>query len=221
MSIRRVLRASAVLLATAAGWGATTVTLARWTRTLARPLLTARAVGDTAVDAVAGAAAAGAALAVTTWFALALAGAVLATARQQTRAPGAAWGPGRPTAPRAGTRAPAAVRRLAALLLGAGLAAAPAGPAVSAAADGSRPDRPAAVTSLDRPATRVPAVVRVRPGDSLWAIAARRLGGDPTDAAVAHAWPRWHHANRARIGADPDLLVPGQLLHPPTTEESR
>jgi resuscitation-promoting factor RpfA len=221
MPIRWVLRVSAVLLVTAAGWGATTVTLARWARTLARPLLTGRAAGDTAVDAVAGAAAAGAAIAVTTWFALALAGAVLSTARQQLRARGAACCPARHTAAGAGTRAPAALRRLAALLLGAGLAAAPAGPAASAAADGSRPDRPAAVTSLDRPAARVPAVVRIRPGDSLWAIAARHLGGDPPDAAVAHAWPRWHHANRARIGADPDRLVPGQLLHPPTTEESR
>ncbi len=59
------------------------------------------------------------------------------------------------------------------------------------------------------------AEVVVRRGDSLWAIAARHLGPGATDAEVAAEWPRWYAANRATIGADPDLVLPGQVLRPP------
>jgi hypothetical protein len=55
----------------------------------------------------------------------------------------------------------------------------------------------------------------VRRGDTLWSITARHLGGAATDAEIAQAWPRWYLANRAVIGADPDLLLPGQILTPP------
>jgi resuscitation-promoting factor RpfA len=73
--------------------------------------------------------------------------------------------------------------------------------------------------SADRPAGGD--VVVVRPGDTLWTLAATRLGdGDPAHErdvrAVAAAWPRWWHANRAVVGPDPDLIRPGQVLHPPT-----
>lgn len=57
--------------------------------------------------------------------------------------------------------------------------------------------------------------VVVRRGDTLWEIAARHLGAGATPAEVARAWPEWHRANRAVIGADPDLLLPGQRLVPP------
>ncbi|ANH36585.1 hypothetical protein I601_0131 [Nocardioides dokdonensis FR1436] len=56
--------------------------------------------------------------------------------------------------------------------------------------------------------------VTVAPGDTLWGLAARRLP-DACDAAVAEYWPRVHRANRAVVGADPDLLRPGQLLRLP------
>lgn len=69
------------------------------------------------------------------------------------------------------------------------------------------------------PATAVPraAVVSrprevvVRPGDSLWSIAADLLGPGADDAEVTAAWHRLHAANRARVG-DPDLIRPGQRL---------
>jgi resuscitation-promoting factor RpfA len=82
-------------------------------------------------------------------------------------------------------------------------------------------DRPGARAISSRPAGRVPSgrdttVVVVRPGDSLWAIAARHLGPDPPDAAVAASWPRWYQRNRAVVGPDPDLLRPGQRLVAPT-----
>jgi hypothetical protein len=67
----------------------------------------------------------------------------------------------------------------------------------------------------DSPAPRESKVV-VRPGDSLWLIAARRLGGHPTDAAIAAAWPHWYATNRDVIGADPRLIVPGQRLVDPS-----
>lgn len=67
------------------------------------------------------------------------------------------------------------------------------------------------------PVARVqtPRTVTVRPGDSLWAIAAARLGANPAPARVAAAWPRWFATNRAVIGADPDHLVPGEVLKAP------
>lgn len=60
------------------------------------------------------------------------------------------------------------------------------------------------------------AVVVVRAGDTLWDIAARHLGPESTDQDVAEAWPRWYSANLDQIGADPDLILPGQRLVVPT-----
>lgn len=57
--------------------------------------------------------------------------------------------------------------------------------------------------------------VVVHRGDSLWSIAARHLGHEPSDAEIAREWPRWYAANRAVIGSDPDLLHPGQVLAAP------
>lgn len=62
------------------------------------------------------------------------------------------------------------------------------------------------------PRTVAPRTVVVRPGDSLWAIAEHRLGPDSDAADIAAAWPRWHAANRERIGPDPDLIHPGTRL---------
>ena len=46
-------------------------------------------------------------------------------------------------------------------------------------------------------------------GDSLWSLAARHLGPGADATEVAEAWPRWWEANRAVVGDDPDLLLPG------------
>ncbi len=50
--------------------------------------------------------------------------------------------------------------------------------------------------------------VVVRPGDTLWEIAARHLG-DP------HRWPEIYALNDAAIGADPDLIHPTTRLRLP------
>ena len=57
--------------------------------------------------------------------------------------------------------------------------------------------------------------VVVRPGDSLWRIATEALGPGADDVAVAAYWQHVHQLNRHVIGADPDLIRPGQHLLTP------
>jgi hypothetical protein len=88
------------------------------------------------------------------------------------------------------------------------------------------PPRPATVSAPNWPSVpaqseppqrrRTPAdEIRVRTGDSLWLIAAHRLGPHASPAHIAHEWPRWYAANRAEIGPDAELIHPGQVLHAP------
>ena len=83
----------------------------------------------------------------------------------------------------------------------------------------SGPERP-------RPAAG-PHTVVVRPGDTLWAIAARRLPPGATPAAIDRGWRSLYAANRAVIGPDPDLIRAGTGLRLPpvppsvTEEENR
>jgi nucleoid-associated protein YgaU len=54
----------------------------------------------------------------------------------------------------------------------------------------------------------------VASGDTLWDIAAMVLQtNDPV--RIARYWPRIHRLNRAVIGRDPNLIVPGQVLELP------
>lgn len=55
----------------------------------------------------------------------------------------------------------------------------------------------------------------VRRGDSLWAIAESELGSDAHPAATDRRWRLWYEENRAVIGADPNLILPGQVLGSP------
>lgn len=111
------------------------------------------------------------------------------------------------------------------LLLAACGVAAVAGPATASGGDGPTPsltglplpDRAtgaAGPASTDRP-EGTHRTVRVRPGDSLWGIAARTLGPGASAAEVASYWHRMHALNATTVGADPDLLQPGQLLRLP------
>lgn len=56
----------------------------------------------------------------------------------------------------------------------------------------------------------------VRPGESLWSIAAEELGPQASAAAIAQRWPQWWHTNAAQLGDQPQLLHPGQHLLTPT-----
>ena len=64
-----------------------------------------------------------------------------------------------------------------------------------------------------------PDTVLVAPGDSLWRIAAQRLGPSATEQQIAVGWPYWYRANRQVIGRDPNLLRPGERLTVPASEE--
>lgn len=138
---------------------------------------------------------------------------------------------------------PAGARRGAGLLLGLGLGVAgpvtgigvsvAVAPAASAAPAGDVPDWPAAVAPSATPTrTSMPdwpvdppappdqgshVVVR---GDCLWDIVRTRLheqtGHPPSDGQTARAVHAWWTANAGVIGADPDLLLPGQVLRAPT-----
>lgn len=70
-----------------------------------------------------------------------------------------------------------------------------------------------------RPGTDERHEVVVHRGDSLWSIAAEHLGRDASDAEIARAWPVWFALNRDRIGADPDLILPGQILRIPSAAQ--
>ncbi|WP_157557714.1 LysM peptidoglycan-binding domain-containing protein [Intrasporangium oryzae] len=89
---------------------------------------------------------------------------------------------------------------------------------------GWRPTRPAPVLDPERATLLAPAPrlqtatveqITVRRGDTLWAIAARHLGPEATDAQVAREWPRWYAANAGVVGDDPDSIEPGTQLVAP------
>ncbi len=61
---------------------------------------------------------------------------------------------------------------------------------------------------------------RVKAGDTLWSIAASALSTDDP-ARIARFWPRLHRMNRAVIGADPNMILPGQVLRLPAEREDR
>ncbi len=84
----------------------------------------------------------------------------------------------------------------------------------------SLPDRPGSdpvrqTAAVEDHPDRTGAAVEVRPGDTLWAIAARTLPPGASPADIAHATTAWHDANRDVIGDDPDLIHPAQRLVPP------
>lgn len=79
------------------------------------------------------------------------------------------------------------------------------------------PAEPGAPTSPASPDASV-GTVEIRPGDTLWGLAARSLGPDASDAQIAAEWPRWYAANASTIGPDPDVLLPGQMLVVPSSD---
>ena len=78
------------------------------------------------------------------------------------------------------------------------------------------PPQPVALLSRGSAEEHLVTVVR---GNTLWAVAARHLGGDASAEEIAEAWPRWYAVNRPVIGADPHLILPGQQLRPPAAAD--
>jgi len=101
----------------------------------------------------------------------------------------------------------------------AGALSVPAAQAEDHGVDGLRlPDRPLIIGAAAPVAEQPPVVVRR--GDTLWAIARVRLDAGTDLAATAQEVDRWYVVNRDVIGADPDLIHPGQQLVPPSKERS-
>jgi nucleoid-associated protein YgaU len=63
--------------------------------------------------------------------------------------------------------------------------------------------------------------VLVQPGDTLWSIARARLPPGASDSDIDTAWRAWFVTNASVIGGDPNLILPGQSLLPPNTENGR
>jgi len=116
---------------------------------------------------------------------------------------------------RGATPRPGVVRRVAQVACGAALAGTLATPA-HASADRPRPDLLAGLPLPERAEGRAhpprPDAVTVRTGDTLWAIAEHDLGGDATDREITARWHDLYITNRAVVGPDPDLILPGQVL---------
>ncbi len=121
---------------------------------------------------------------------------------------------------------PPRLRRTVLALAGLALAASPGvASATGPSVPGQRRSVPDHVISVlpvpARPvgAARTDPRVVVRPGDTLWHLAAAGLPAHATAARVCERVVLLHHLNRDVIGPDPDLIRPGQrlVLPRPTT----
>lgn len=132
---------------------------------------------------------------------------------------------------------PAGLRR--ALLTACGVAlvsTTPLGPVTADTSVGLPPTPPGTTPSTleglplpDRATARTPApapspaqgTLLVESGDTLWAIARDRLSPSASDAEITQAWHRIWTDNRNAIGPDPDLILPGTVLHLTDPKEPR
>jgi nucleoid-associated protein YgaU len=140
---------------------------------------------------------------------------------------------GRPTGPHG---VPPALRRWVLVACGVSLAGGLLPPAYAERGT-SEPSRPAASTLLvglpvpDRATTTTQwlgllarprehpgsAVVVVAAGDTLWDLATHTLPVTADDAEIQRRWREIYRANRDVVGADPDLIRPGQRLSLPAS----
>ena len=81
------------------------------------------------------------------------------------------------------------------------------------------PPPPPARQTRQTPQARHRPTYVVRPGDSLWSIAHDHPDPDYDAASVDQRWRAIWLANREVVGDDPDLIIPGQALRLPTTQD--
>lgn len=85
----------------------------------------------------------------------------------------------------------------------------------------SYPDRPEDGAATAGPPAAEPARRTghvVRPGDTLWDIAAAALPPGASDAEITARWQRLYHQNAGVLGPDPDLIRPGTPLRLPDAD---
>lgn len=212
MSLRQAARLLLLLLAVAAGGAGTLALTAPWLP----PTLEADGLG---FAELVGAGCAVAALACWAWWTL---GTVVVAVQALSA-----------SSDRSVRWAPRAVRVLVPVLVGAAVTAVPAsatteagpvtGTTSATAAAGTARSALAGLPLPDRVATRAPVTrtVVVRPGDTLWAVAARLLPASAATSTVDRGWRLIARANADRV-ADPDLIHPGTRLRvPPLTAHPR
>lgn len=113
---------------------------------------------------------------------------------------------------------PLVLRRLVLAACGVALSAGAAAPALAAPGSQTSPSLATVVGELPYPAramdlpSQSPRTVVVHAGDSLWAIAERRLSTQASDAEITAGWREVYARNRAVVGDDPSLIHPGQRL---------
>ncbi|MGH3445840.1 MAG: LysM peptidoglycan-binding domain-containing protein [Nocardioidaceae bacterium] len=74
------------------------------------------------------------------------------------------------------------------------------------------PDRTVgAVRAAGQGQAPAPVVLVVHHGECLWNLTAGRMPG-ASDSAISRGWHRLYAANRARVGPNPDLILPGTRL---------
>ena len=118
---------------------------------------------------------------------------------------------------------PAGVRRVVLAACGVALVGGLAQPSYAAGPHVHRAAHLSGLPLPDRAVAGSPHVrltVRVRPGDTLWSLAARDLPADSPDAAITARWHAIYAANRSLIGPDPDVIVPGLRLRLPGKDPS-
>ncbi|QWW20311.1 hypothetical protein I6B53_04265 [Schaalia sp. 19OD2882] len=106
-----------------------------------------------------------------------------------------------------------------------GAAASSAPPQTPPKAEAAQSAQPAPATPAPAPQVSAPPTTVAPPedadthvvagGECLWSISADLLDPDASEADIARAWPTLYAHNRDVIGADPDLILPGQVLHIP------
>lgn len=117
------------------------------------------------------------------------------------------------------------------------IATAASAPAPAAGSGEVPPSAGTSLPTLDRPGEPAPGASGagagrddahvVQAGDTLWGLARAWLASQlpseqsseqhpVSDAEIAEQWPRWYQANRNVIGDNPNVLVPGETLRPPS-----
>lgn len=71
---------------------------------------------------------------------------------------------------------------------------------------------PVIAPAKQRPVLTHPVSYRVRPGDTLWGLAAARLPAHSSTERITRGWQEWYLVNRQQIGADPGMLLVGETL---------
>jgi len=95
------------------------------------------------------------------------------------------------------------------------------GPGGAAGPDGAAAPGAAVAPGTGTPEAQQQGHHSIRPGDTLWGIAAAHLpAGSRSPAEITRSWRQIYAANRATIGADPDLIHPGTHLVIPSFRRS-